>query len=73
MASMGLRLLASRAVRAGPARALVRRGMNDGDRQLGDYPTLPFESRQFNDPYAHWDKQDRRERDAPVCAPCTAH
>ena len=61
-----LRSLTTRALRAGQTRAVLRRAMNDGDRQIGDYPNLPFVSRQFADPYAHWDKQDRRERDAGV-------
>ena len=63
---MSFRTLATRTLRAGQTRALLRRGMNDGDRQLGDYPTLPFVSRQFNDPHAHWDKQDRRKHNESV-------
>jgi len=63
---MSVRQLATRTLRAGQTRAFVRRDINGGDRQLGDYPVLPFVSRQFNDPLNHWDKQDRREREETV-------
>lgn len=50
----------------------VRRNLNAGDRQIGDYPNLPWESAQKRDPFKYTDKQDRRNYNQTVRASLAA-